>query len=122
MGLGSTAKKLQKVTETAEELYARLNELRDQIREMQQTVGETHDRVDRLEIESAEQRAILEALAEERGIDLESVTAEAHVDQIADSEAEADADSESGSDAETGASDVGSGSESGAGSDAPTDG
>lgn len=120
MGLGSTAKKLQKVTETAEELYARLNELRDQIREMQQTVGETHDRVDRLEIESAEQRAILEALAEERGIDLESVTAEAHVDRIADSEA--DADSESGSDAETVASDVGSGSESGAGSDAPTDG
>lgn len=76
MGLGSTAKKLQKVADTAEELYARLNDLRDQVREMQNTVGETHERVDRLETENAEQRAILEALAEERGVDVESVTAD----------------------------------------------
>jgi len=31
MGLGGTAKKLQKVTDMAEDVYARLNDLRDQV-------------------------------------------------------------------------------------------
>lgn len=79
MGLGGTAKKLQKVAEMAEDVYARLNDLRDQIREMRETVGETQDRVETLEAESAEQRAILEAMAEERGIDVDAVTATAHI-------------------------------------------
>ncbi|MFC6825583.1 DUF5798 family protein [Halopelagius fulvigenes] len=85
MGLGGTAKKLQKVAEMAEDVYARLNDLRDQIHAMRETVDETKDRVDTLETESAEQRAILEAIAEEQGIDVETVTATAHI-----KEAEAD--------------------------------
>jgi uncharacterized coiled-coil DUF342 family protein len=79
MGLGGTAKKLQKVAEMAEDVYERLNDLRDQINEMRQTVVETKDRVDTLETETAEQRAILEAIAEEQGIDVETVTATAHI-------------------------------------------
>lgn len=91
MGLGGTAKKLQKVAEMAEDVYARLNDLRDQVREMRETVGETKARVDALETETAEQRAILEALAEEQGIDVEAVTATAHIGE-AESSPAADAE------------------------------
>ncbi|SDY08179.1 DUF5798 family protein [Halobellus clavatus] len=85
MGLGGTAKKLQKVTEMAEDVYTRLNDLRDQIIGMRETTQETADRVERLENETAEMRAILETLAENEGIDIDTVTAEAHI-----AEAEAD--------------------------------
>jgi archaellum component FlaC len=87
MGLGGTAKKLQKVTDMAEDVYARLNDLREQIVEMRETTQETSDRVDRLERETAEVRALVEALAEAEGVDVERVTAEAHI-----AEAEGDAD------------------------------
>lgn len=79
MGIGGTAKKLQKVAEMAEDVYARLNELRDQLAEMRETTQATKARVDRLEVENAEQRALLEALAEREGIDVEGVTANAHI-------------------------------------------
>jgi chromosome segregation ATPase len=79
MGLGGTAKKLQKVTDMADDVYTRLNDLRDQIVEMRETTQETSDRVDRLERETAEVRALVEALAEKEGIDIEGVTAEAHI-------------------------------------------
>jgi hypothetical protein len=75
MGLGGTAKKIQKLAELAEELYGRVNDIRDQIREMQETVSETSARVERLEAENAEQRALLEALAEEQGLDLDAIAA-----------------------------------------------
>ena len=92
MGLGGTARKLQKVTDMAEDVYTRLNDLRDQIVEMRETTQETSDRGDRLERETAEVRALVEALAEKEGIDVERVTAEAH---IAEAEREgADADQE----------------------------
>lgn len=103
MGLGGTAKKLQKVTDMAEDVYARLNDLREQIVEMRETTQETSDRVDRLERETAEMRALLDALAEKEGIDVESVTAEAHIaeaerDDEADG-ADPDADPDSATDA-----------------------
>lgn len=94
MGLGGTAKKLQKVTDMAEDVYTRLNDLRDQIVEMRETTQETSDRVDRLERETAEVRALVAALAEENGVDVERVTADAH---IAEAERE-DAAAESGGD------------------------
>ncbi|WP_049987968.1 DUF5798 family protein [Halobellus rufus] len=92
MGLGGTAKKLQKVTEMAEDVYTRLNELRDQVIEMRETTRETKDRVDRLERETAEMRAVLEALAEEEGIDVESITADAHIIEAESEATEADAE------------------------------
>jgi chromosome segregation ATPase len=81
MGIGGTAKKLQKVAEMGEELYTRINDLRAQVSEMRETVTATHDRVDRLESEVAEQRAILEALAQHEGIDVDALVAEAHISQ-----------------------------------------
>ncbi|WP_336022911.1 DUF5798 family protein [Halobellus salinisoli] len=91
MGLGSTAKKLQKVTDMAEDVYTRLNDLRDQVVQMRETTQETSDRVERLERESAEMRAVLEALAEQEDIDVESVTADAHI-----TEAESGGDEQNG--------------------------
>lgn len=79
MGLGSTAKKLQQVADMAEDVYGRLNQLREQVREMQQTVVETRDQVDDLNREVAEQRAIIEALAEKEDIDVAALTADVHV-------------------------------------------
>ncbi|WP_251343425.1 DUF5798 family protein [Haloplanus halophilus] len=79
MGLGSTAKKLQQIADMAEDVYARLNQLKEQVRETRETVDETKDRVDDLDRELAEQRAILDALADREGIDVEAITAEVHV-------------------------------------------
>ncbi|MFB6068374.1 MAG: DUF5798 family protein [Halobacterium sp.] len=98
MGFGSTAKKLQKVADTAEELYGRINDLKEQMREMQQTVNGTSERVERLEREVHEQRAILERLAEQDGIDVAAVTADVH---ITDAEDDDGADADSGSTTET---------------------
>lgn len=75
MGLGSTAKKLQKVADMAEDLVGRLNELRDRVIRMEETVDETSNEVASLEHELAEQRAILEAMAEGEGVDVEEVVA-----------------------------------------------
>jgi peptidoglycan hydrolase CwlO-like protein len=79
MGLGSTAKKLQTLADTAEKLYSRMNELRTQLVETQETVQESTERLDRLESEMAEQRAVLDALAREQGLDVERISAEAHI-------------------------------------------
>jgi len=96
MGLGGTAKKLQKVTDMAEDVYARMNDLRDQVVQMRETTQETSDRVDRLERESAEMRALLEALAEEEGIDVERVTADAHITEAEREPGEETAESDEG--------------------------
>ncbi|MFC6988704.1 DUF5798 family protein [Haloplanus sp. GCM10025708] len=92
MGFGSTAKKLQKVADTAEELYGRINDLKEQMREMQQTVNGTSDRVERLEREIHEQRAILDRLAENEGIDVDAVTADVHITDAEGDGAGSDAD------------------------------
>mgnify|MGYP000223349882 FL=1 len=76
MGLGSTAKKIQKVADIAEDLYKKVNELKTQLEDLRSTVDETNTRVDGMEQELAEQRALIEALAEERGVDTEAVVAE----------------------------------------------
>lgn len=76
MGFGSTAKKVQKLADTAEKLYSKLNELREQVAEMREKLDSTSERVERLEQENAHQRALLEALAEEEGIDVDSIEVE----------------------------------------------
>ncbi|MFC6976007.1 DUF5798 family protein [Halomicroarcula sp. GCM10025709] len=91
MGLGSTAKKIQKVADIAEELYSKVNELKSQLQELRGTVEETNDRVDELDRELAEQRALLEAVAEEQGIDVATVQTDALID---DAEAATDTDAD----------------------------
>ena len=74
MGFGGTTQKLQKVASMAEDVYAKLNELRDQIQAMQETV----ERVDR---RTAENRALLEALAAEDGVDVDAVLTETAIEE-----------------------------------------
>jgi uncharacterized coiled-coil DUF342 family protein len=76
VGLGNTAKKIQTVADRAEQTYKRLEELRQQVNETRETVNETHERVSALETELTEQRALLEALAVESGVDVDSVLAD----------------------------------------------
>jgi chromosome segregation ATPase len=105
MGFGDTAKKLQKIADMAEDVYKKLNELRQQVIEMRETVDETKRRVDGLESETAEQRALLEAIAVEQGIDLDDVTAEAHI-----TEAEREAADDDAADGATASPETGDGS------------
>lgn len=89
MGFGSTAKKLQQVTEVADKLYERFEKLREQVKELTGTVEETNDRVAALETELDEQRALIEALAEENGLDVDDVTANTAVVDSGDDTADA---------------------------------
>jgi outer membrane murein-binding lipoprotein Lpp len=76
MGLGNTAKKLQKVADMAEDVYAKLKELRQEVNATRETVEETAKRTTRLEDELAEQRALIDRLLEANGIDPATVDRE----------------------------------------------
>jgi len=88
MAFGGATKKLQRLADTAEKVYERLNELRtevdetrDTVDEIHGTVDETHTRVATLERELADQRALAEALARDAGVDVERVLAEAAIEE-----------------------------------------
>jgi chromosome segregation ATPase len=79
MGFGDTAKKIQTLADRAERTYKKISELRDEVDETQETVKDTAERVKTLENEMAEQRAVLDAVAEEVGVDLDRASTEAHI-------------------------------------------
>ncbi|WP_255150536.1 DUF5798 family protein [Halorarius halobius] len=79
VGLGDTAKKIQTVADKAEKTYNRLEQLRGQVEETRETVNDTNERVTELETQLAQQRAIIEALAEESGVDVEDALTEAAI-------------------------------------------
>jgi predicted nuclease with TOPRIM domain len=93
MGLGGTAKKLQKVMDAAEQLYSKMNEVIERLKTLEGEVEHTSAQVDHLERDIAEQRALLEALAEQEGLDVESVIADADLPPEPDA-ADADGDSD----------------------------
>jgi len=72
MGLGGTAKKLQKVTNAAEELYTKMNEVIGRLQALETAVERTSEQVDRIEYDVAQQRAVVEAIAEAQGVDVEA--------------------------------------------------
>ncbi|MDL5360378.1 DUF5798 family protein [Halalkalicoccus sp. NIPERK01] len=82
MGLGSTTKKLQMMADKAEQLYAQLNEVKRQLEDLRAKVDTTHDTVSDLEIRHEQNRALLEALAEQQGIDVERVLTEASIEDV----------------------------------------
>ena len=82
MGLGSTTKKIQILAERAEQMYAQVGELRDQITELRETVEATGQRVERLDRRSEHQWEILQAIAMEQGIDVDQVLTEAAIEDI----------------------------------------
>lgn len=84
MGLGSTTKKIQMMADKAEQLYAQLNEVKKQLEDLRVKVDRTHDTVSDLEIKHEQNRAILEALAEQQGVDVEKVITEASIENVED--------------------------------------
>lgn len=81
MGLGNTAKKLQRVADMAETLYEKVDELRSQVNEVKGHVETTSRKVERIERDLDEQRAVLDVLAREQGIDVDSVVAETAIEE-----------------------------------------
>lgn len=71
MGLGSTAKKLQQVVDLADDLYAKLNDLKSDLAGMRDTIEKTNETVESLEAELESQRALIETVAESQDIDVE---------------------------------------------------
>lgn len=102
MDLGNTAKKLQRATKVAEESYKKMNELLERIQRLQEDLETTSRQVDRIERDVAEQRALLEALADREGVDTEAVLERAELPPAPD-----EADPESGETATSRPSDSG---------------
>lgn len=73
MDIGGTAKKIQRATKVAEESYKKMNEMMGKLQALQEDLATTSKQVDAIEYDLAEQRALLEALAEEQGLDVETV-------------------------------------------------
>lgn len=93
MGLGNTAKKIQMLADRAEQLYAQLTEVREEMTDLRQKVDRTHRTVETLETRTEEQQALLEALADREGIDVEAVLTEAAIDEAEEApEAETEAE------------------------------
>lgn len=91
MALGGATKKLQQVIDTAEETYSRLDRLRSQVEDVRERVERTDDRVERIERDLEGQRALLVALAEREGVDVDAVLTDAAIDEAED---DGDADGE----------------------------
>ncbi|WP_254862200.1 DUF5798 family protein [Halovivax gelatinilyticus] len=113
MGLGSTTKKIQGISDKAEQMYKQVQELQGRIINLEEEVDDTHDTVKKLDHDLAEQRALLTAIAEEQGLDAESILAEAAIQ-----EAEEADDDETGGEADrTAANDGADGTETDGGGD-----
>jgi len=94
MDITGTKNKIQRVIKVAEESYKKINEVIEKIDKLQTDLATTSEQVDHIEIELAEQRALVERMAEEQGLDVEAVLAEVEYperlleDEAADTEVE----------------------------------
>jgi GAF domain-containing protein len=79
MDIGGTKKRVQRLMKVAEQSYKKMNELMERIQHLQDDVETTSAQVDHIEYELAEQRALLESLAEQQGLDVEEVLASAEL-------------------------------------------
>ena len=86
--IGGAGKKLSTMVDLAEDLYERVNDLRSRMESMTETLEATADRVERLETELGEQRALVAAIAEEQGIDVEAVRESVSVESGSTEDAE----------------------------------
>lgn len=77
MDIAGTKRKVQRLIKVAEESYKKISELLERMERLQNDLETTSRQVDHMEYELAEQRVLLEALAEQRGVDVETVLAEA---------------------------------------------
>jgi methyl-accepting chemotaxis protein len=95
MALG-TAKKLQKVANAAEELYGKMNEVIGRLTDLEAEVERTSAQVDHIEYDLAEQRAVLEAIADAEGLDVDEILESTDLPAEPEPVSTDDADDESG--------------------------
>ena len=100
MGLGSTARKLQELADAAEKLFRQLSDLRERVNGLEEDLQATSDRVVDIETEQREQRALLEAIADEQGVDVEAAVAD--VDPTEERTQDEPSDSDAGESAASG--------------------
>lgn len=90
MGLGSTARKLQMLSDTAEELYKKIGQILERIQQIETSIEDSSDRLDDIERRLARQEALLEALAEANDVDVSAIEMpEVAEDEPAEDEADA---------------------------------
>jgi hypothetical protein len=73
MDIAGTKKKIQRVVKVGEETYKKINEVIEKVEQLQNDLAKTSEQVDYIEREQAEQRALLEALAEKQDLDVEEI-------------------------------------------------
>jgi len=76
MDITGTKNKIQRVIKVAEESYKKINEVIEKIDRLQKDLATTSEQVDHIEMELAEQRVLIERMAEEQGLDVEEILAE----------------------------------------------
>jgi len=77
MDITKTKKRIQRLIKVAEESYKKITQLMEKMEQLQSDLETTSEQVDHIEYELAEQRVLLEALAQQEGIDVETLLAEA---------------------------------------------
>lgn len=70
--MGSTARKIQAVADRAEDLVNQVGDLRERMLALEGTVEDNNEAVQELRSEMKEQRRLLEAIAEEQGVETEA--------------------------------------------------
>lgn len=75
MGLGSTARKIQALTETAEELYRKIGEVLERVRAIETSIEDSSARLTSMEERLDRQEALLEAIARVHDIDVDGLAA-----------------------------------------------
>ena len=75
--IAGTKRKLQRLMKVAEESYKKMSELLEKMEKLQADLETTSEQVDHIEYDLAEQRVVLEAIAEENGLDVETLLEEA---------------------------------------------
>ena len=88
MDIAGTKKRIQRLIKVAEESYKRINNLRERMDKLQADLESTSSQVDHIGYELAEQRVLLEALAEREGVDVETLLEEADLPPEPDSDEE----------------------------------
>ncbi len=94
MDIAGTKERVQRLIKVAEESYKRINNLRERMDKLQTDLESTSSQVEHIGYELAEQRVLLEALAEREGIDVETVLEEADLPPEPDTESERESESD----------------------------
>jgi septal ring factor EnvC (AmiA/AmiB activator) len=85
--IAGTKQKVQRMVKVAEETYKKINEVIEKVDTLQKDLATTSEQVDHMEAELAEQRALLEALASEQGVDVEEILEDVeYPDRLGDGE------------------------------------